>query len=122
MSPMKVPKTIDGYIAGFPKNVRAKLRQVRATIRKAAPEAEEGISYAIPVFRQDGDLIYFAGAKNHVGVYPVPKGTKEFQKELAPYRAHKSTVRLPLDKPVPVRLLTRMVKYRLKEQAARRKK
>jgi uncharacterized protein YdhG (YjbR/CyaY superfamily) len=116
----RAPKDIDEYIAGFPKDVQAKLLQVRATIRKAAPDAEEGISYAIPVFRQNGNLIYFAGAKNHIGVYPVPKGTKLFQKELAPYRAHNSTVRLPLGRPVPVRLLTRMVKYRLKEQLAKK--
>ena len=120
MSPTRVPKTVSDYIAAFPKDVRARLRQVRAAIRRAAPEAKEGISYGIPVFRQGGNLIYFAGAKNHIGVYPVPKGTKEFQKELAPYRAHKSTVQLPLDRPVPVRLLTRMVKYRLKEHLAKK--
>jgi uncharacterized protein YdhG (YjbR/CyaY superfamily) len=116
------PKTVDAYIAGFAKDVQVKLQAVRRTIRKAAPEAEEVISYQIAGYRLDGMLIFFAGYKDHVGIYPIPAGTKAFQRRVAPYRSGRSTVRFPLDKPIPLDLVKEMVRYRMKERAARKKR
>ena len=115
------PKTIDEYIAGFPPDIRRKLTDVRSTIRKAAPAAEEAIAYQMPTFRQHGNLVHFAAFKNHIGFYPAPRAIEEFKKELAVYQGSKGTVRFPLDKPMPLGLIARMVKFRVKknlEQAA----
>ena len=115
------PKTIDEYIAGFPPDVRRTLKQIRSTIRKAAPAAEEAIAYQMPTFRQHGNLVHFAAFKNHIGFYPAPRAIEEFKKELAVYEGSKGTVRFPLDKPLPLGLIGRMVKFRVKknlEQAA----
>jgi uncharacterized protein YdhG (YjbR/CyaY superfamily) len=110
----KKPADIDEYIAGFPKETQKVLKLIRATIRKAAPKAEEAISYAIPAYKLDGEwLIYFAGFKNHVSVYPAPRGKPEFRDELAQYKGGKGTVQFPLDKPIPVDLITRIVEYRI---------
>lgn len=106
---------IDDYISGFPDDVQKVLKKVRATIRKAAPDAEEAIKYQIPAFVQNGNLVFFAGYKKHVGVYPVPAGTQAFQKQIAPYKAGKGTLRFPLDEPIPYELIAELVKYRLKE-------
>ena len=96
------PKTIDEYIAGFPADVQRIMEQVRATIRKAAPEATESISYRIPTFKLHGSyLVYFAGHTRHIGVYPAPVDAPALKKELAPYAAGKGTVQFPLDKPIP---------------------
>ena len=118
------PTTIDEYIAGFPPDVRRKLKAVRSTIRKAAPAAEEAIAYQMPTFRQHGNLVHFAAFKNHIGFYPAPRAIEEFKKELAVYEGSKGTVRFPLDKPLPLGLIGRMVKFRVKknlEQAAAKK-
>ena len=118
------PKTIDEYIAGFPPDVRRTLKQIRSTIRKAAPAAEEAIAYQMPTFRQHGNLVHFAAFKNHIGFYPAPRAIEEFKKELALYEGSKGTVRFPLDKPLPLGLIGRMVKFRVKknlEQAAAKK-
>jgi uncharacterized protein YdhG (YjbR/CyaY superfamily) len=112
------PRDIDEYIAGFPDDVQKVLHKIRRTIRKAAPGAKEAISYQIPAFVQNGTLIYFAGYKQHVGVYPVPRGDAQFQKDVAPYFVPKSTVRLPLDAPIPYDLVRRMVEFRLREMPA----
>ena len=115
------PKTIDEYIAGFPPDVRRTLKQIRSTIRKAAPAAEEAIAYQMPTFRQHGNLVHFAAFKNHIGFYPAPRAIEEFKKELAAYEGSKGTVRFPLDQPIPLGLIGRMVKFRVKknlEQAA----
>jgi len=118
----KTPKDIDEYIAGFPKDVQKLLTRVRATIRKAAPRAKEGISYKIPTFYQDGGyLIYFAGYKNHISVYPAPRGVDKFKKELAGYEGGKGTVKFPLDKPIPFDLITRIVKFRLQQNSEKAK-
>ncbi len=109
------PRTIDEYIAGFPRDVQVILRQIRLTIRKAAPEATETIKYQIPTFTLQGNLVSFAAYKNHIGIYPVPRGTERFQKQVAVYKSAKSTVRLPLDKPVPFELIRSLVKFRVKE-------
>ena len=116
------PKDIDAYIAGFPNNVQELLEKVRMTIKKAAPDAEETISYQIPTFTLKGKyLIYFAGFKKHIGLYPAPRGVEKFKKELSGYEGGKGTVRFPLDKPIPFGLIARIVKFRVKENLERAK-
>jgi len=107
--------TIDKYISTFPKDVQKKLESIRQTIKKSAPGAEETISYQIPAFKLNGPLIYFAGFKNHVSLYPAPRAAAEFKKELSEYKGGKGTVQFPLDKPIPLSLIRRIVKYRIKE-------
>ncbi len=109
------PKTVDEYIAGFPDEVQKTLERVRRIIGKAAPEAKETIAYGIPTFKQHGNLISFAAYKNHIGLYPAPTGSEGFNAELAPYRAEKSTVRFPLDKPIPYDLIRRIVELRVED-------
>ncbi len=114
------PKTIDEYIAGFPKEVQEILEKTRSTIRKAAPDAEETISYMIPTFTLKGKyLIYFAAYKKHIGVYPVPAADAELNEELSVYQTGKGTLQLPLDKPIPLDLITKIVKLRVKENLAK---
>jgi uncharacterized protein YdhG (YjbR/CyaY superfamily) len=110
------PKNIDEYIAGFTKETQKNLEQIRATIKKAAPGAEETISYAIPAITLKGSyLVYFAGFKNHISLYPAPRGNEAFKKELSAYKGGKGTVQFPLDKPMPLNLITKIVKFRIKE-------
>ena len=114
------PQNIDEYIAGFPDNVREILGKIRRTIKEAAPGAEETISYKMPTFIHKGNyLVTFAAFKKHIGLYPAPLGNAEFRKELSPYRSSKSTVKLPLDQPIPYDLITKMVKFRAKENLAK---
>jgi uncharacterized protein YdhG (YjbR/CyaY superfamily) len=113
------PRTIDEYIAGFPVEVQKILEKIRRTMRKAAPQAEEGISYQIPVFKLAGNLIFFAAFKKHVSVYPAPRGSEEFKEELAGYEGGKGTVQFPLDKPIPYDLISRITKFRVKENLAK---
>ena len=114
------PKDVDEYIAGFPAEVQTILKKVRGTVTKAAPEAEEKISYGIPALMQQGQLIYFAGYKKHIGVYPRPKvADKDLAKKLSRYIAGKGTFQFPLDEPIPFGLIAKIVKLRLKENAAR---
>jgi len=122
--PMKrlTPKTIDEYIAGFPKDIQSKLQALRATIRKAAPDAEEAIKYQMPTFTLTGNLVHFAAFKNHIGFYPAPTGIAAFKKELAAYKTSKGAVQFPLDQPLPLKLIARMVKFRVKENLAKAKK
>jgi uncharacterized protein YdhG (YjbR/CyaY superfamily) len=112
-------RNIDDYIAGFPPDVQAILQKIRQTIREAAPEAAEAIKYQIPTFVLNGNLVSFAAYKQHIGVYPVPAGTQKFQKTIAVYRAAKSSLRFPLNEPVPYDLISQLVKYLIKERAAR---
>ena len=111
-----VAKTVDEYIGGFPSDVQTILKRIRSTIRKAAPKAEERISYGIVGYFQNGTLIFFAGFKNHVSVYPAPRAEPEFKKELADYKGGKGTVQFPLNEPIPYDLITRIVKFRLSQQ------
>lgn len=114
------PKTIDEYITGFPDNVQEILEKIRMTIRKAAPDAEETISYKMPTFNLKGHyLVYFAAYKKHIGFYPAPIGIAEFKQDLSAYQAGKGTMQFPLDKPIPFDLITRIVKFRVKENLAR---
>ena len=109
------PKTIDEYIAGFPEHVQEILQQIRKTIREAAPEAEEAIAYQMPTFRLRGNLVHFAAFKNHIGFYPTPTGTEQFQAELSAYKGGKGSVRVPLDEPIPYDLIRRIVAFRVQE-------
>ena len=112
-------KTIDQYIAGFPPDVQEILQKVRATIRKAAPEAEEAIKYGIPTFTLKGNLVHFGAYKKHIGFYPAPTGLEEFKEELSAYEGSKGTVRFPLDKPIPFDLISKIVKFRVQENLER---
>jgi uncharacterized protein YdhG (YjbR/CyaY superfamily) len=114
-----VPESIDEYIETRPKDVRAKLQRIRTTIRRAAPHAEEGIRYQIPTFILHGNLISFAAYKDHIGLYPAPEGSATFNCQIAPYRAARSTVRIPLDKPIPYSLIRQMVRLRVMDNRRR---
>jgi len=113
----KQVKTIDEYIAGFPKNVQDILEQLRQTIRKSAPGAEETISYQMPAFKQKRVLVYFAAFKKHIGFYPTPSAIEKFRKELAGFEVSKGAVRFPIDKPLPLGLVQKIVKFRVKENS-----
>lgn len=109
------PTTIDAFIDSFPENIQAILETMRATIRKAAPDAEEKINYGIPTFYLKGNLVHFAAYKNHIGFYPGASGIETFKEELSPYKTSKGTVQFPVDKPLPLTLITKIVKYRVKQ-------
>ena len=109
------PRDIDEYIADFPADVQKLLEKIRRTIRKAAPGAKEAIKYQMPTFILNGNLIHFAAFKKHIGLYPAPRGIEEFKDEMAPYLGAKSTLRFPLDKPIPFDLITRIVKFRVQK-------
>jgi uncharacterized protein YdhG (YjbR/CyaY superfamily) len=110
---------IDAYIDGFPPDVQEILQRVRATIKRAAPQAEEAISYQMPTFRLEGNLVHFAAFKSHIGLYPTPSGTERFREELSSYETGKGSIRFPLDKPIPYSLIARIVKFRVKENQER---
>ena len=113
--------TIDGYIAGFPAETQKALREMRALIQSTAPGATETISYAIPTFDLNGrHLVHFAGYARHIGFYPIPTGIEAFKAALKPYKQGKGSVQFPLDQPLPVDLIRRIVEFRVKENLARR--
>lgn len=109
------PGSIDEYIARFPPDVQVVLEQVRTTIREAAPDAEEAIKYQIPTFVQKETLVHFAAFKSHIGFYPTPSGIAKFKDELSVYEGAKGSVRFPMDKPMPLRLIARIVAFRVRE-------
>lgn len=109
--------TVDSYIASFPEDVQTLLQQVRKTIRQAAPDATEAIKYAIPTFVLNGNLVHYAAFKHHIGFYPAPTGIKAFEKELSPYKQGKGSIQFPLDQPLPLDLITKIVLYRVKQNA-----
>jgi uncharacterized protein YdhG (YjbR/CyaY superfamily) len=113
------PKTIAEYIAAFPDDVQEILEKIRMTIRQAAPEAEETISYQMPTFTLKGNLVHFAAYKKHIGFYPTPTGIEKFKKELSFYEGAKGSVQFPLDKPIPYELISKIVKFRAKENLER---
>ena len=112
---MKKPSNVDEYIANFSADVQEKLQQVRTAIKKTAPNAEEVISYSMPAYKQNGILVYFAGYKNHIGFYPAPSGIEAFKEALSPYKTSKGAVQFPIDKPLPLSLVSKIVKYRVKQ-------
>ena len=105
--------SIDDYISEFPAALQARLQQIRETIRQAAPGAEEMIKYAIPTFTLKGNLVHFAAFKNHIGFYPAPMGMKAFEQELSAYKTGKGSVQFPLDQPLPLELVRKIVAYRV---------
>lgn len=111
----KKPTTVDEYIASFPKETQVILQQVRTCILKAAPKAEEVIAYGMPGYKLNGPLVYFAGYKGHIGFYATPSGHDAFQKELSKYKMGKGSVQFPIEEKIPLTLITKMVKYRVKE-------
>jgi uncharacterized protein YdhG (YjbR/CyaY superfamily) len=122
---MNRDKRVDEYIAGFPPKARAALRKVRGAVRKAAPDAEETISYRIPALRGNGILVFFAAFKNHIGMFPPVRGDKRLVAALTRYRGPKGNLRFPLTEPMPLALIARIVKLRVKqdrEKAAAREK
>ncbi|MDD4972648.1 MAG: DUF1801 domain-containing protein [Paludibacter sp.] len=110
-------RTVDEYIKSFPEDVQTILQKMRQTIREAAPDAEEAISYQMPAFKQNGILVYFAVQKNHVGFYPTASGIETFKAELTPYKWSKGAVQFPLDKPIPYDLVKKIVEFRVKENS-----
>ena len=114
-SKLKKPKNITEYIAGFPTEVQKPMNELRSTIMKAAPGAEEVISYGIPAFKLDGMLVYFAAYANHIGFYPTPSGIEKFKKELSAFKTSKGAVQFPHNKPLPLDLIARIVSFRTKE-------
>ncbi|MBF7090002.1 DUF1801 domain-containing protein [Flavobacterium sp. ALJ2] len=116
------PKTIDEYIAGFPVEIQEILEQVRQTIKRAAPNAEEKISYAIPTFTLNGNLVHFAAFKNHIGFYALPSGNEAFQEELSVYKSGKGSIQFPLNKPMPLDLITKIINLRVKQNLDKIKK
>lgn len=126
---MKTPsvkhENIDEYISCFPEQIRTRLNEMRAAINKAAPKAQEVISYNMPAFKQNGVLVYFAANKNHIGFYPTASPIRVFKDELTKYETSKGAIQFPNDKPIPVTLVKKIVKYRTaedEEKAARKKK
>ena len=108
-------RNIDEYIAEFPNDIRLVLEEVRRAVRDAAPEAVETISYSMPAFKLEGILVYFAAFKNHIGFFPTASGVEHFKNELDGYEISKGTIRFPLQKPMPVDLIQRIVAFRVEE-------
>lgn len=123
---MARPTDIDGYVSQFPADVRAALRDVREAVRRAAPEAEETISYQMPACKQHGILVYFAAWKRHIGLYPPISGDEAIEQAIARYAGPKGNLQFPLDEPMPLALIERIVKLRVKQDtekaAAKRSK
>ncbi|HVZ97028.1 MAG TPA: DUF1801 domain-containing protein [Chitinophagaceae bacterium] len=114
-------KTVDEYFSYQPAATQKILQQLRRAIKKAAPKAEEGISYNIPAYKLEGMLVFFAAYKNHIGFYPTASGITSFKKELSKYKTSRGAVQFPIGEPLPLDLITRMVKARVKENTGRTK-
>ena len=120
VTPGKQSETIEEYIAKFPEDVRNILEKLRQVIRESAPDAVETINYGIPTFKLNGNLVHFAAFKNHIGFYPTPSAIVVFKKELSPYKQAKGSVQFPIDKLIPFDLVREIVKYRVKENLAKK--
>jgi uncharacterized protein YdhG (YjbR/CyaY superfamily) len=110
-----IPKNIDEYIIGFPASTQKKLMQIRSKIKKAVPAAKETIKYGIPTFQLEGNLVHFAAYKNHIGFYPAPSSIIAFKNELTEYECSKGAIQFPIDKPIPIGLVDKIVKFRVRE-------
>ncbi len=110
-----VPQTIDEYIAAFPINIQEILLKIRSVIQQEAPDAQEAISYGMPTFKLNGNLVHFAAFKHHIGFYPTPSGIDEFKEELSAYKGAKGSVQLPFDRPIPYDLIRAIVRFRIGE-------
>jgi len=123
MKDSKKVENIDDYISDFPGETQKYLNEMRELIRKLAPDSVESISYAIPTFSLNGKyLVYFAGFKNHIGLYPTPVGMEAFKEELSNYKTGKGSVQFPLNKPLPIALITKIVKYQIGQNEIKTKK
>lgn len=116
--PDKKPKTVDEYIAAFPAETQVVLQQVRQAVKHAAPNADEAISYGMPAYKQQGALVYFAAFKNHIGFYATPTGHKNFAQALSVYKQGKGSVQFPINQPMPLKLIERIVKFRVAENTS----
>ena len=114
-------KTIDEYIALFPKDIQKILQELRLAISDSAPDAVEAINYQMPTFKLNGNLVHFAAAKSHIGFYPTPSAIEAFEEELSDYEVSKGTVRFPMNKPIPIDLVKRIVRFRVKENMSTNK-
>jgi uncharacterized protein YdhG (YjbR/CyaY superfamily) len=114
-------QTIDEYISVFPNNVQTILQTLRTVIKEAAPDATEKISYAMPTFYLNGNLVHFAAYKNHIGFYPTPSGIENFKEELSQYKNSKGAIQFPIDQPLPAELISKIVKFRVKENMSKKK-
>jgi uncharacterized protein YdhG (YjbR/CyaY superfamily) len=119
ISPRTTASDMDEYIAGFPPEVQVILQKIRETIKAAAPDAQETISYAMPTFTLKGNLVHFGAYKKHIGFYPTPSGTEHFQQQISPYKAAKGSIQFPLDQPIPYDLISEIVKFRVQENLAK---
>jgi uncharacterized protein YdhG (YjbR/CyaY superfamily) len=117
--PSSAPKDIDAYIAACPREVRPILERIRLTIKQAAPQAQETISYKIPAYRLNGTLVYFAAFKNHIGFYPPVRGDAELETAIAPYAGDKGNLKFPLGEPIPYTLIKRIVKLRVRQNSSK---
>ncbi len=117
---MKTAKTIDSYISGYPAEVQTLLQQMRATIHKAAPKAEEAMKYGIPTFVLNGNLVHFGAFNRHIGFYPASSGKSTFRKEFSVYKGAKGSVQFPFGMPLPLALITKVVKFRAQENLSKR--
>jgi uncharacterized protein YdhG (YjbR/CyaY superfamily) len=115
MKTLKKPVDIDAYIEDFPSDIQKILQKIRKTIQKAAPAASEVISYGIPTFKLNGNLVHFAAYKNHIGFYPTPSGIQEFAKELKQFKTAKGSIHFPSKEPFPYSLVEKMVEFRKKQ-------
>ena len=122
MKDSKKVENIDDYISDFSVETQKYLNEMRELIRKLAPDSVESISYAIPTFSLNGKyLVYFAGFKNHIGLYPTPVGMEAFKEELLNYKTGKGSVQFPLNKPLPIALITKIVKYQIEQNELKAK-
>lgn len=112
---MNKPLNVDEYIAGFPLPVQKRLNTLRDAVIKTAPDAQEVISYGMPAYKQNGMLLYFAAHKNHIGFYPMGSGIEAFKEEITEYKSAKGSVQFPMDKPLPLALIKRIVKFRVEK-------
>jgi uncharacterized protein YdhG (YjbR/CyaY superfamily) len=119
MTARKQYSTMDEYISAFPKTVQDILEALRQTIKESAPDAKEKISYQIPTFTLNGNLVHFAAFKNHIGFYPTPSAIVAFKEELSPYKQAKGSIQFPIDKPIPFDLINEIVRYRVNENETR---
>ena len=113
------PQNIDEYIAGFPLEIQKILQEIRSTIAKTVPEAQEKISYGMPTFTLEGNLVHFAAFKKHIGFYSTPSGTTEFQQEISAYKYAKGSIQFPISQPMPFDLIAQIVKFRVQENLAK---
>jgi uncharacterized protein YdhG (YjbR/CyaY superfamily) len=115
MNPKDTPEAVDVYISGFPDHVQELLNEIRSIIRKAAPQARQGISYGIPTFKLNGYLVHFGAYEKHIGFYPTPSGIEHFKQELSLYEGGKGSIKFPLDQAIPWDLIRQIVEFRVAE-------